>query len=174
MLLVLMRHGSAQRGGPFADADRPLLAVGRSESEGAGLVLGRLGVRPAALLTSPARRCRQTAELVGKALHLPETSIHVDDGLAVGAGAERILAALAQQMALVAPAAAASASWLVVGHQPDLESVAQKLLGAASLELFLPPGGCIVLEGRDGTLRPPVALRWLLPPALLSLGDTPP
>jgi len=161
VLIVLMRHGSAERGG--RDADRPLAPAGRAQAVQAARALARLGVQPAHVLTSPARRCRQTAELVTGALAVTAERLHVHDGLAVGAGLERSLAALEAE---VDPGAGSAC--LVVGHQPDLEALARRLLGAASLFLFLPPGGLLALELFEDDFAAPAALRWLLPPEALA------
>ncbi len=172
MLLVLVRHGSAVRGGPYADVDRPLLEAGVEQAENTGRALARLGVRPASVLTSPAQRCRHTAELLATALSVPGSRLHTDAGLAAGAGAGRILAALAARVAQNVAVAPESATYVLVGHQPDLEALAQQLLGSQTLELFLPPGGCMALDLGDGKLAPPATLLWLLPPKVLGDGAT--
>ncbi len=164
MLLVLVRHGRAARGGACADADRPLTRAGEIQSLHAGQAFVRLGLQQARLWTSPALRCRRTAELLASSLDLEPMQVH--DALAAGGGARRILAAMsAAELAQEPPA-----QWILVGHQPDLEELAQHLLGADSARIALHPGGCVGFECEHG-LQPPVTLRWALPPDLLRAGD---
>ena len=159
MHLVVMRHGEAERGGPFADADRPLLPSGERQATRAGRAFGALGMRPAHLWTSPALRCRRSGEIVAAVLGLDGRAVEVREELAAGGGGGRILAALLEAAAGGAP----HPWWIVVGHQPDLEELLQNLLvGERSLRLFLPPGGCACVEFTRPRLQAPARLRWAL------------
>ena len=154
MRLVIMRHCRAATVGSYADADRPLLPAGVEQAESAGRVLLRFGPRPATVLTSPLRRCRETAAHVAGMLQLPESAIHVVDVLAPGGSPRRILHAVAEH---------AQADVLVIGHQPDLEMLAAFLLtGRGAARLRLRPGGCACFELADGAR--PAYLDWCLLP----------
>ncbi|MBS1854831.1 MAG: histidine phosphatase family protein [Acidobacteria bacterium] len=69
--LILVRHGEslANRQRTFAEDDTPLTELGRQQ---AAEVAGRIGARfrPAALVSSPLTRARQTAEIIGDELGL--------------------------------------------------------------------------------------------------------
>lgn len=74
--LLLMRHAKA-RPGPhqehgelFSTGDEPLSKLGRQQAHRMGELIGREAPGIDALYTSPAIRCRETAQLVAE--HLPE------------------------------------------------------------------------------------------------------
>jgi phosphohistidine phosphatase len=158
MRLVIMRHCRAATGA-YADADRPLLPAGVEQAESAGRVLLRFGPRPATVLTSPLRRCRETAAHVAGVLQLPESAIHVKDVLAPGSSPRRVLHAVAEH---------AQADVLAIGHQPDLEMLAAFLLtGRGAARLRLRPGGCACFELAGGA--PPAHLDWCLLPEQIEL-----
>lgn len=62
--LILLRHAKAERGAQFADFDRPLTPRGRADAGAAGRWLARHDLRPDRVISSPARRTRQTWEAV--------------------------------------------------------------------------------------------------------------
>jgi phosphohistidine phosphatase len=64
-----MRHANAQWKDPqFSDFDRPLNRRGTSEAEATARRLIELKLLPTAVLTSPARRAQQTADIVVREL----------------------------------------------------------------------------------------------------------
>ena len=78
--LYLLRHAhagdSAKWTGP--DSERPLSAKGRRQAERLGTFLAERGFAPDAIVTSPLRRARQTADLVADAIGI---AVAVDDRL---------------------------------------------------------------------------------------------
>ncbi|MBD0330582.1 MAG: histidine phosphatase family protein [Thermoleophilia bacterium] len=129
MRLVLVRHAEAAPGAP--DAERPLTSRGREQARELGERLAREGIRPETVLTSPLRRARETADLVGTALGVgPEP----DARLAPGATAERVREAIAGRGELV----------LAVGHQPDCGRIAAAIRGGP--EPPFPTAGVLVLD----------------------------
>jgi phosphohistidine phosphatase len=126
MRLVLVRHAEAAPGEP--DEDRSLTPRGREQSRELAARLAREGVHPDALLTSPLRRARETAELLGEALGVvPEP----DGRLAPGATGGGVRAAVAGRGETV----------VVVGHQPDCGRIAVAL-GADAEPSFPTAGSC--------------------------------
>src|SRR5512138_523336 len=120
MQLLIVRHGIAvPRGTPgIADADRPLTPEGRSRFRECAQGIARL-VDPAdALLTSPWRRARQTAEILAEAWARPEP---VETQALAGGSFEDLAAVLANydEEATVA----------LVGHEPHLSALVARLLG---------------------------------------------
>ena len=151
MQIVLMRHGLAARQGPWSDTDRPLTAEGE-----AGIVrLGRLwprGTPMARIVTSPARRCHETALLLAEALgNLP---VSVEDTLAMETPLKVILEGLRQH---------ALGSFVVVGHAPDLGDMAAALLGA-DVALRFECGGAAAFTVDTFPPHQPGRLDWLLTP----------
>jgi phosphohistidine phosphatase len=121
--LILVRHAEAAPGEP--DELRPLTSRGRDQARELG---GQLP-RPAAVLTSPLLRARETAALLARPHGLePEP----DDRLAPGATEADVLAAVEGRGETV----------VVVGHQPDCGIVASRL-GAGEVR-FPPAGHCVV------------------------------
>lgn len=150
MQVLLLRHGIADDGSP--DAVRPLSVAGRRRTLAVLQRLLRLELRCEALFSSPLLRARQTAEL------------------AVAAG----LAPRVQQAPALAPGGEALA-WLqglapverlgLVGHEPDLSTLASRLIGAPAGRLQLKKAGVIVLAWPDR--GGPATLQLLLSPKAL-------
>jgi phosphohistidine phosphatase len=126
MRLVLVRHAEAAPGSP--DELRTLTDGGRAQARALGDRLRAEGIRPDAVLTSPLRRARQTAEALG--LGEPEE----DDRLAPGMTAEAARAVVEERGGTV----------VVVGHQPDCSRVAGALTGGE--EPPFPPAGVVVID----------------------------
>jgi phosphohistidine phosphatase len=118
--LTLMRHGNAQWKDPqISDFDRALNRRGNSEAEAMSRRLAELGLVPAMLLTSSARRAQQTADIVARELHVPSRRVHRDESLYL-AGAEEILAAVRALGPRIPHV-------MIVGHNPGITEVAQRL-----------------------------------------------
>lgn len=113
--LILLRHGEAAPVGLGGDMERPLTAKGEQDAHAAGLALARLGLKPEVALVSPARRAQQT--WAAAALTLEGCPARSERGL-LHVGAQAVLA--------VAGAAGADAV-LVVGHNPGLADLADRL-----------------------------------------------
>ena len=125
MRLLLVRHAEAAPGKP--DELRALTAAGRAAATALGGQLRGRGFAPDAVVTSPLRRARETAEAL--ALGEPE----LDDRLAPGASADDIRAAASDRGDTV----------VVVGHQPDC---GRAVLALAGVEVPFPPCGSYELE----------------------------
>jgi phosphohistidine phosphatase SixA len=124
--LFLVRHAEAAPGDP--DDLRPLTPSGREAARALGERLA--AHRPDAVVTSPLLRARETAGLIARACGL---GAEADDGLAPGATAESLRAAVAGRGDTV----------VAVGHQPDCGEIALALTGR---EARFPPGGVQELE----------------------------
>jgi phosphohistidine phosphatase SixA len=158
-----MRHGIAAPDDGGDSFDPPLTAAGEDLIRREALGLIALGLRPEAIAASPLRRAQRTAELVGESLDSPQVPL-VASELSPGCG-------LLQLEELFAGAAAArlleAESILLVGHHPDLGSIASKLI-ESSHALSLARGGVCALEVVDWPPRPPARLVMLLPPQVLA------
>src|SRR5881409_2271314 len=90
MRVFLVRHGEATPGEP--DELRALTAAGRAQARELGSRLAADGVRPAAVLTSPLLRARETGEELARATGAPAQA---DERLKPGATAEDVRASSA-------------------------------------------------------------------------------
>lgn len=121
--------------------------------------LRKIKVRPDAILTSPLRRARETAEIL--ASELGAIKIEQLEELAPGTEPSSVVAALRRYQSLKALA--------LVGHQPDLGCLASSLLaGTPSVcNLNFKKGSVACLEGELSNNATSCKLLWLLPPKLL-------
>jgi phosphohistidine phosphatase SixA len=110
--VFLVRHASAAPGTP--DDARPLTIEGRVEADALGERLA--AARLDAVVSSPLRRARETAEAIAQACGL-EAAVH--EGLAPGATAASVRDAVAGRGVIVA----------AVGHQPDCGNIYEELTG---------------------------------------------
>lgn len=117
--IYLVRHGIAEDAAESGrDRDRALTPQGRGRLRREAAGLRRMGVRAGVLATSPARRARETAELLRNAL--PEARVEVWPELAPGVD-ERLLCARLERRE-------SGADVVLVGHQPDLGEILAYLL----------------------------------------------
>jgi phosphohistidine phosphatase len=127
--LYLVRHAEAQSGEP--DELRRLTPEGREQARALGERLRAEDAHPAAILTSPLLRARETGGELARAL---DAATEPDERLAPGATADDIRAAIAGRGDEV----------VVVGHQPDCGQIAAALTGGP--EPPFPAAGVVVLE----------------------------
>ena len=111
MELILWRHCDAQAGVP--DSARPLTPRGHDEAKKMGAWLARRLTANARILVSPAIRAQQTAAALGR-------SFETVGSLGPGASVNNVLS--------VAGWPDASATTLIVGHEPTLGDVAAHLI----------------------------------------------
>jgi phosphohistidine phosphatase len=126
MRLVLVRHAEAAPGEP--DELRTLTPTGLQQAQDLGERLRAEGIEPDSVLTSPLLRARETATALGFG------EPHALDGLAPGATAEDVRAAIADRGDTV----------VVVGHQPDCSLITATLRGGAKPPF--PPAGAQIIE----------------------------
>jgi phosphohistidine phosphatase len=154
--LSLLRHADA--GSPEAwsgpEAERPLSAEGRRQSELLGSHLATIRFEVDLILTSPKARAAETAAIVGDLIGVP---LRLDDRLAEG-----VTVAVAEAILADHPGVTSA---LLVGHDPDLSELLSALCGATGLDLRK------AAIARLDVPRPLAAggatLRWLLPPYAL-------
>ena len=155
--LYLLRHADAGDPEDWTGSDdvRPLSGKGEKQSRRLGRFLEDVGFSPGAIITSPKARARQTAEIVADVLGV---EIAIDDRLAGGLDVVAIEAILFDAGEPERP--------VLVGHDPDFSELTSWIAGAGSITL---KKGALV---RIDTVRPishaSGALRWLLPPDLLT------
>jgi len=162
MRLLLMRHATAARSGPYSDADRPLTPDGVEQVERVARALARLDQAPRIVLTSPAERCRQTAASIAQAFGLAPDCTRFAESAGAGSGPARLLQALTSLGDVDRV--------LFVGHEPDLVALTSVLLsGVGDVALHY---RCSSVAGLDVDGMPPsrpAVLAWFLDPVALRL-----
>jgi len=150
MDLILWRHAEAEEGG--ADLERKLTPKGRKQAKRvAAWLLQRLPSK-VAVLSSPARRARQTAD----ALELRPKLV---ERLAPGAGVSDVLQAIDWPRR--------KGAVLVVGHQPTLGCVASYLVSGSPVEWSIRKGGLWWLNYRVRGGESQVVVRAVIAPDLV-------
>ena len=155
--LYLLRHADA--GDPMTwagdDADRPLSEKGRRQAKRLGSLLAETKLRPDLILTSPKLRAADTAKIVGRAVSVKPK---MDDRLAVSIELRDLASLLA--------GTGKARRVVLVGHDPDLSTLASSLTGAA---IELKKGAIARIDlGAGGPKAGGGSLRWLVPPSLLT------
>jgi phosphohistidine phosphatase len=124
--VFLVRHAEAAPGEP--DELRRLTAAGRDAARALGERLA--GEQPAAIVSSPLLRARETADLIARACTLDATT---DENLAPGATADTLREAARNRGETV----------VAVGHQPDCSEIVLELTGR---DVTFPPAGVAELD----------------------------
>ncbi|MGE0501286.1 MAG: histidine phosphatase family protein [Rhizobiaceae bacterium] len=127
--LLLMRHAKAERGtAGQRDFDRSLAERGRADAPRMGREIARRGWLPDLALVSPARRTTETWDLASAAFGAP-----------VGMEfAEAIYDAPVAALVKLARAAPPDVGTLmIVGHNPGMEVLAERLAGPGSADMPL-------------------------------------
>lgn len=141
--LWLLRHGKSDREVLCPDFDRPLKPRGRRSAQRLGDWLQTRQLRPDLIITSPARRALNTAQLICNALGLNQ-QLSQDHRLYLS-GTDEIKAVLAE-----CPDSAACV--MLVGHNPDFEELLAEWVGADHLpnvEKVMPTAALARLEMPD-------------------------
>lgn len=150
MDLILWRHAEAEDGTP--DSGRQLTAKGRRQAAVVAKWLGRRLPAHARVISSPARRCQQTAEALGG---------DIEEMAAVGVGAP------ATEVLRAAGWPNAKGAVVVVGHQPTLGRVAALLLSGKEADWNVKKGAVWWLTSRVRQDEAQVVLRAVLAPELV-------
>jgi phosphohistidine phosphatase len=163
--LILLRHAKSDWAAPFGDdADRPLNARGREAAGVMGRVLALAGKAPDLVLSSPARRALETAELAGAAGSWPAPLV-IDHRLSPGSPAAVVAA--------VRDHAGATTRLLVVGHEPAWSQTVAVLCGGGRVRMATGTAACLGVASWP-ELRPGACtLLWVLPPRLFTDGRFP-
>jgi phosphohistidine phosphatase len=155
--LLVVRHAAAVplvAGG--ADRERPLTPEGELKFREAARGLARIVDRPDALLTSPWRRARQTAQIASAVWGGPEP--RPTPALASGSF---------EAQAQVLDAFPQDATVAIFGHEPWVSELVARVLGSrASDRLSFKKGG-VALVDVPGRLADGGSLVFYLPPKLL-------
>jgi len=162
--VLLLRHAKSSWDNPgLADFDRPLAKRGLKDAPIIGQVIADLGIVPDKIISSPAKRARQTTELMAKACGYKK-SITWQDSF-YGGYSDTLIDALR-----ILPDAVELA--MLVGHSPTMEETVEALLvGEGEFSIRMPTAALVCLDLDIMTwesLEPGDAtLRWFLIPRLV-------
>lgn len=127
-----MRHAHADWPGYSGeDFDRPLTAQGLADAAASARDMREAGQMPVRIIASPARRTRQTAEVVARELGLQADAVQFVDAL-YNASISTLWRELQQ--------ASAAGLVLLIAHNPGISGLARQLSRDVSRASF-PPGG---------------------------------
>jgi len=148
--LILWRHADAAPGS--RDLERKLTAKGRKQAQHVAAWLAAKLPGSYAVLVSPARRTRETADALGVRYRIVER-------FAPGAEPGDILDTCGWP--------SHKGAVVVVGHQPDLGRVAALLVSGAEAEWSVKKGGLWWLSSREREGETQVVVRAVLAPDLI-------
>jgi phosphohistidine phosphatase len=124
--LLLLRHAKADSGDPEQDDhERPLARRGRRDAERMGAAITARGIAPGQVLCSSALRTRETLDRI-----LP----HLPSGLAVAVDHQLYLASPDEILARIALIEDRVSSLLVIGHNPGIAALAERLAGRGAAD----------------------------------------
>jgi phosphohistidine phosphatase len=119
-----MRHAEARwKDADLSDLERPLNRRGNAAAESMARRLLELQLVPDLLLVSPARRTRQTAEIVARGLSIPARRVLHEEAL--------YLASAADVLRVVQATGPRVTHLLVVAHNPGVSELVQQLVPEA-------------------------------------------
>ena len=123
--LWLLRHGKSDRDLAVDDFDRPLKKRGKRAAQRIGAWLEQQRLIPDWIVSSPAKRAINTANIVHKAIAV--------DGLVVAQDKRLYQEGFERLKTVLAECPLETRRVLLVGHNPELEDLLINLVGAANL-----------------------------------------
>ena len=113
--LILLRHGKSDWSRDLADFDRPLKERGFNESTKIGLWLRENSLVPDSVLSSPAKRAKQTALQVCEAVGFPQENIIWQEDI--------YMANVRDLINVIGRITPSAHRLMLVGHNPGLEDL---------------------------------------------------
>lgn len=163
--LLLFRHGKSDWSGEGAeDRERPLAKRGQKAARAMGRFLEKALQVPAAAITSPAARARETLQIAQEAGGWT-CPVRVSDAL--------YEASPAAVLEVVRGEPDTTETLLLVGHEPAWSDLASRLIGGGSLDV---PTGAILKIAFEAESWKAVdfgggQLSWLVVPRLFTDGE---
>ena len=151
MRLIVMRHAKAEDSHPDGDHARALTKKGHQQSERQAQRLSSMGLLPGLVLSSPLVRSRETAETFTQTADIPGPMIV--NWLACGMRPGTAIEELAAYKEF--------GSVCIVGHEPDLSSLVNWLIGSNAYSVVMKKASIAVLDVEPPASR--ATLEMLLP-----------
>jgi len=118
--LSLLRHAKSSWDNPdLDDFDRPLASRGLRDAPEMGKRLAGRGIRPALIVTSPAKRALQTARLISHEIGVPARKLLQDDRI--------YMASVPALIAVIRGLDDAIGQVLLVGHNPGFTDLVNRI-----------------------------------------------
>jgi phosphohistidine phosphatase len=156
MFLYLIRHADAVPMGQdnvSTDEARPLTETGKAQAQALAKTLQGHGVHLDAVLHSPLLRSQQTALGLVEHWNTPAPSL-LECGLLAPGGREKKLARELRGLT--------GESLALVGHMPDLATLAGWLIGSKKAQIDLAKSGVACIELPDRVKKGEGVLKWLV------------
>lgn len=160
MELYFLRHGLAGERSEWIgnDGERPLTEAGKVQTAREAAGLGKLGLVPDVILTSPLIRAIQTAEILAQELGIPERVVS-DERLSPGFGRKKLRRILIEY--------GDHGKLMLVGHEPDFSQTIGRLIGDARVVIKKGGLACVAITDRDA---PRGKLLQIATPEMLEMG----
>lgn len=123
--LILMRHGKSDWSKPLSDYVRPIKKRGYREAQKVGGWLKEQGLVPDLIISSPARRARETAETAAEAMGYDTKNIFWNESV--------YMADVSELLDAIATTPDECNRLMVVGHNPGLEDLVFYLTEAVDI-----------------------------------------
>ena len=138
-ILTLVRHAkSSWSDSTLPDRQRPLNARGERDAPEMGRRIGKQGIRPSLILTSPAVRARSTATIIAQEIGYPIEFLQRENAL--------YLASLDDLLDVLVAQDNGFNNLMIVGHNPGLTEFANFLLPGITNNL--PTAGVVAVQLR--------------------------
>jgi len=159
MKLYLVRHAIAEDlTNQEDDSLRPLTEKGREKMKRIAQALEELGVQPDLIVSSPYVRASQTASILAKELNYKE-ELAYSDFLVPMAEPDDMIGEINEKFSVD--------ELMLVGHEPNLSSLASVLLaGSPDLSINFKKGGVCCLSVDDLHYDRKATLEWLVTPKI--------
>lgn len=159
MKLYLIRHAIAEDLADHEDDSlRPLTEKGREKMKRISQALKELGVQPDVIVSSPYLRASQTASILVKELKYKEELLY-SDFLTPMAEPNDMIGEINEKFSVD--------ELMLVGHEPNLSSLASVLLaGSPDLSINFKKGGACCLSVDDLHYDRKATLEWLVTPKI--------
>jgi len=160
MKLYLVRHAIAENRSPDHEDDslRPLTEKGKEKLERIASGLGKLGVEPDLIVSSPYVRASQTASILAKTLKYKEELIYSDSLVPMGEP-DDMIGEINEKYSVD--------ELMLVGHEPSMSMLASVLLaGDPNISINFKKGGVCCLSADDLHYDRKATLEWLITPKI--------
>jgi phosphohistidine phosphatase len=156
MVVYVMRHAEAVEGSDtLLDEWRYLTEKGRSAAEKMSSEIAKIGPKPRLTVTSPLTRAVQTAEIAAEKA-CRKNVVVASELLLPGADISELITYL--------KGCSDAKRVMVVGHEPQLGSLVEALLGRQDEAISLKKGACVALELDPDKDEKPADFLWYLAP----------
>jgi phosphohistidine phosphatase len=159
MKLYLVRHAIAEDVSDHDDDSlRPLTEKGREKMNKIAAALREIGIQPDLIVSSPFVRASQTAAILAEELNYKE-ELAYSDFLTPMAEADDMIGEINEKYSVD--------ELMLVGHEPNLSSLASTLLtGNSDLSINFKKGGVCCLSVDDLHYDRKATLEWLVTPKI--------